>query len=569
MTDWAKLKHLKGSAKALPGWVKRLTDAKPGKVYDAVERLDEALVGDAKWSAAAGPAVAAILDALPRVRVEIGAVLLLLADVIGQDHRKALDPKAKRPPKKVVVAVDAGWDGLHAQASSPDPTARAGFALVAATVRELAHRSLEPLLTLARDDDPFVRMSAVLALGALGGDEALATVRQLIEDEDEGVRGAAALAELSLREEVGIAERHEPLQGWLRFRRPREGTEFLWFATPGGSDVLGPLLAIADRRGAQTELLQLVIDNPGDAIRRVSELVVTLGGFVKDFMPDKRAGYVALLGELNADQRALAERLADSDLVPLGGFGLPAPGAARRRWLGLLPPAPIDHVVAMKRAGKSFEGPIWRVWYELCQLRQLDAADIDGLLRGLTPIDRWQVLIEIGAASYGGWSFDPDLVDQEVERVRGAAGLAERAEALAGELHRRFRSARGTSELLGLSVPQGLDGQSAALLMFPFMEGKRRWPEPWDRLLAISNDKLALRVAAALPTARRAALLPDWLEQIRVYDGKTAWLVTCVMDVLAIDPQPKLCDTVAAWAARDDMPAGSKMLLSDKLAKLG
>jgi len=86
-------------------------------------------------------------------------------------------------------------------AASPDPAIRARAAL--ALGRILAPEGIDPLLSLSKDGDPFVRRTAIFAMGQYGfdvdgaaGREAglLAAIRPALEDPDEQIRAVAVEA---------------------------------------------------------------------------------------------------------------------------------------------------------------------------------------------------------------------------------------------------------------------------------------------------------------------------------------------------------------------------------------
>ena len=238
---------------------------------------------------------------------------------------------------------------------------------------------------------------------------------------------------------------------------------------------------------------------------------------------------IGVAEDLNPDQRAMAERLADTWLLPAGGYRLPAARQTRRRWVGLDEPGPLEQRIDV--GGQTM--PRWQV---------LKTGNVEAL-EGLTALERWQAWIEYSARSYPPytWSMQPDAIEAELERVAGEASLLERAAELADELSQRFRAADQARQLAEV------EPVTAALLLLPVIRAGKPLGSSWLRLVPLRPEPHAREILKALDEPTRQARAYEYLR-----DDPNSW--SAVKNVLSVR------DLVSS----DRLAA----LLKDKLAEL-
>ena len=148
MADWKKLKHAEGPATRVPQQVAALTGEPEGPAIEAAHTLASTLIGKGAWFSASGPAVALLLDTLPKARRKHW-VLMIVADILGADHLRAWLAGSQGPaaPKEVAAAALERGDLLLGLLDSPSANERAAALLVLAMVPALAQE-----ITRAREE---------------------------------------------------------------------------------------------------------------------------------------------------------------------------------------------------------------------------------------------------------------------------------------------------------------------------------------------------------------------------------------------------------------------------------
>jgi hypothetical protein len=330
-----------------------------------------------------------------------------------------------------------------------------------------------------------------------------------------------------------LAASADEIEAWLRWPAPRkvsDATELPWFgglltawysirakAQYGENDFLwGPALGVlelARHRGSAEDLLALALDlgssrPSGELTRNLGELVIELSGLASNAKKNDPHPFVALPSELTAEQLAVAKRLASSALRPAAGFGLPASGLTRRRWLGLDPPGALDRGVTVEIKKTKRTLPFWRAWQDL------ERAGIGGdplpppLANTLHGLDRWEALLGAEERSYGGQnpSFYDSQVEQEVAPLLPEHDLLSRAARLADDLSARVRASAAEGKPIFV-------GSAPEFLLLPFVRAGRPIEPGWDVLVPISDGSVSREILSSIPAERREALV--W-ERVRV-----------------------------------------------------
>jgi len=192
----------------------------------------------------------------------------------------------------------------------------------------------------------------------------------------------------------------------------------------------------------------------------------------------------------------MAKKLAATHLLPAGGHHLPASGACRRRWIGVDPPGPLDHLVEHKGA----KVPRWRAYQEL----PIAPGDFGSLL------EYWQSFIEIGARSYPPYwrTLKPDDLDKQLAALPAGDEILAGVTRLADDLAERYSAAArvGTPILTHTAM--------SAMLLVPWVRAGRPIEPRWDVLVPFGPEPQCREIFAALPPERREALLCEYLATI-------------------------------------------------------
>lgn len=523
--DWKKLSHAQGAAKAVPSQAKKLAGRDAGAAETAFGDLCAALVRRGQWFDASAPTVALLLDALPRAK-EKDLVLVLLAEIAGADHARAwIAPSDDAIPEDVQAAVVSRKQALFDALASKERDARAAALVALATLPALAAEAL-PLVRAraATDPEEIVRASALIALGRLGaGDPESAALidKARAPGSPPLVRGAAALAWLRqdpARRADSVATDIEAWLTWPGQDIEPDAPQLPWFGglragwysmTQRSSAVARGLAELARARGDADAVVALVLrigqeSASGLAARRAGEVILDLGGF-RELRPDRNnVPSVALPEELSPAQRAIAEKLAATMLLPAAGHGLPAAGACRRRWIGQEPAGPLEAPVEIELDGAKRSLPLWRAYADIEARRPFPPPlppQLDGLIAGLP---RWQALVELAARSYGCMEvrvIAPAALARELGAVPHDDAFFALAARLADDLAARFAAGARAG------APLRPDFPLSALLLLPFVRAGRPLDPRWDALVHVGAQPEAREILAALPPERREAIV--------------------------------------------------------------
>jgi hypothetical protein len=541
----------------------------------AAADLYAAYVGDGRWPKGAAHATSALLATLAK-SARTSWVLVTIADIVGADHVRGWLASAKEDAsaKDVRRALDATIDAPWRAATSKDPNDRASALVVLAMLSDVSSADCAKVIAIAeKDSDDVVRASAILALARLGEvhDRARAVVRAALDDPSATVHGAAAIATLRLDPTQSIDALARGIEAWLAQPAPPDWfghfwadagtrrTRMPWFggvrmAMVGWNCQLATppahaLIALARHQKREDAMLRcaLVIARRSTepaVTHCVGRIVLGLGGFARFAERNRATPFVALPGELTKQERALAELLGDTMLLPLGGFGLPAAGATRKRWLGLLPSSGSEKIVKYKTNGRAVSNPVWRAWLDLEATRTFGdpfPPPIDAALEGF---DRWHAFVDNTSRSYGGpWSdAEIDVVESELARTRFDTSKLSLIADVANDLAARFEAA----EREGIVQPPTF--AMSSLLLLPFVRTKQPIAPRWERLVSLEDNDVTREILGAIPPARREALLFSRLPRDDGHDSVIA--VTRLIDVA---PSKRILDALATHLANPDM----------------
>ena len=528
----------------------------------ALHGLRDDVVGDGSWDAQAGPIVEALLAGLKKA-AEPRLVLVLVADVVGADHMRAWLQGPGSCDSKVQSALTQHRGDLVDLLGSDDATVRAAATVPLAM--DASADALKALLEHVGDDDEVVRASALLAVAGFEDEAGHAALSGALDDDSALVAGAAAVARLRQDPSFGFADAADALRGWLAYQPVDEPRALPWFrswrshpwfrglwfvdSTPRA------LVRIARHRGdaaveALTDFAFQLADGLEDGAveTQLAKIALELGGFTP--APGTAPPDIDVVESLTEQQRAMAERLAGSWLLPKGEFQLPAAGATRRRWAGLSPPASLETIVEV-------EGEPMPAFKALSTLGW-PALDL------LEPVDRWQALVEYTAKSYPPKkpSMAPAFVDQELERAAKIEGLQARVAEVADDLAARFAAAERTNNPIPPSFPM------STLLLLPSARMGGTVEERWERLIYVGKEPQARELLTKLPKGQRQRVVASRLKSA---DNALAALKSglAVAD-LATTPEvgALLRDRLAEVESRGGVPPRSLAKLRDGLATL-
>jgi hypothetical protein len=500
--DWSKLTHATGSAAKVPSHAALLTSDDEHRRRQVLGGLRGTLVGEACWYDSAGPAVNLLLSLVDGELLDADRVFGLVADIVGADHTRAwlTAPEEAAEDGEARAAVVVHRATVVGALESPDPARRAGATLLAALLPELdLVAALERMAF--EDDDEVARASALLGLarfdaspvldppasGIAKGAAGLAALRAGIAGDYDAVGDELALW-------LGYAPTGEETIPWFRSLRPQPWFRALW----GPDNTARALVALARQRGDEDALVEHVIalaERSGDPQHALSaaKIALELGGFgVYGERPPPR---VDVFDKLTEPQQAMARRLAQTWLLPAGGFGLPAAGASRRRWAGLEPARALQQSVAIDGATEPAFTAIARTRGPA--LPALDA---------LEPLERYEAWVELCALSYPPTSrhLSPEQLEEKLVELE-APGRVACAERLADELAERFRHAEAQR------APRTPTFAMTALLLLPILRAGRPLDPSWAVLLHLGKQPQIRELFAALSPERREARLYEYL----------------------------------------------------------
>ena len=517
--NWKRLKHADGSASDVPKLVESLLAFERRRGTQPYDDLVELFDGDGEWFSASGPTIQLLLEGFVEAQNNF-LVLPLIAQLIGAgDARAWARPLAESCPAELEGIIIAHQETLWQAVGSPHPQIRSGATLVMALCPSLATEARPRLLkTLAEDESDSVRASAALALGRFAERDEAATqlLTTLLERETSTrVRGAGALARLRLQQDEPWEFATE-LEGWLVWDPSETGVEeeLTWF---GGANIPANLLPpytfpaarpliewlrrLADPVPALERLIERFGNGTAPMVRRhITDVVRQVGGFWKvgGYYPQ---WYVGPFDELSSEQQHIARCLAGTRLFTTAGFGLPAAGELRKRWIGLAPPGPLDQVVTLSVGGSELTGPLWWLWKQALVEDESGTPVPDIIATHLEQAQRWEALVLMAAGSYGTpVAFDEASIADELAGSAGNTMVVASAAEWATALAIQITDSRAQHEYRGVGLAL------SALLLLPLTRNGVAIQPQWDSLIVFGTSALAHELFAALPFERREKL---------------------------------------------------------------
>ncbi|WBP85052.1 HEAT repeat domain-containing protein [Kitasatospora cathayae] len=211
--DWAALRHNHGSARDVPGLLRRCAGPDRQDAAEAVGRLDAAVFHQGGWICSAAPAVLPYLVELAArpespIRLDVLELLTNLCDTAALVAEERVD-RAWGP------AWERALPELLRLLADPDPAIRRAVADALGRCASPGELTLPALLTCwDAEQDPGTRLDLVLALGHAAGQqptghrgaETLALLHGLLDDPEPQLRLAAVHALAPT--DPGLAPRH-------------------------------------------------------------------------------------------------------------------------------------------------------------------------------------------------------------------------------------------------------------------------------------------------------------------------------------------------------------------------
>lgn len=539
---WKSLKHAHGPATRVPKQIEQLVNpGGPSQGEDPYWVLWDTLVGKGVWFDASAPAVGLLLDSVAKAQ-DPAPLFSMAASILGGDQvRGWLAPCSVPTEEHERAAQDAAIQRkgvLLGGLAASSGVVRGAAAMALAMVPGLAAESVPALAKAAAEDaDEIGRAGALLALGRLGvGDPAAAKAIDAARDPGAPplARGAAGMAWLRQDAKRPFEAAREELLRWLGYVPP-EGVDLPLFKEPFRYQTLAfpdglsrALTGLGRSRGGPgaealaSTAVALSVNESGPAEAQLAKVMLDLGNF-----PTDPQSPVALPEELTGEQASIAKKLAETRLLPAGGYRLPASGGVRRRLMGIDPPGPLDRRVE-SAGGPAL--PLWRVW----QKRPPEPGDF------ASPLDRWEALVEYGFEGYPPFSRGPrlDLVEAELAGLPLGEELFARAKRLGDDLAARYAAAART----GMVIP--LFPNMSLLFLGPLIRAGRAIPDDWHVLVYLGVEPLSRELFQALSPAGRERALVAYLSGAQ---PSTRWgQGTVALALLDLAPSPKVVDALRA-----------------------
>lgn len=506
--SWKALEHHAGAAVKVPALVDMLSSA--GDSWKYCAELESAFVQEGQSCTAAGPTIGLLLDHLAEA-ANPEWILRVVANIAGSDQLWAWLRDPSGVDEHVGAILFERRADLFSALKRDTPAVRSAAAFVlgvapSALVPEAVEHLKERLST---DSSEHVLASCLLALARLSSDDTRATVPRLAAHQSALVRGAAAVAVLRADPKLDLVALLPGLADWLGSNQAPSiaPPEFWWWsrsprfsylegffhARLQNAAMLVEMSKYAQRIGAWTDAMLDLPKHaePGWSYRGATDFLAIAYGFA-----EKDKSTVSKPDQLSDAQQALAHRLADSPLFVTAGYGLPASGPVRRRWLGLDPPGLMERLV-------EFEGrsePLYWVWRS-----QTIGSPPLPQVENLPGFDRWRVYVSDMTGEYveGFRSPDPKAIHASVTAAAADPAIKNAGPAILNEFAARvseWRRQHGE----GKYTPE-----TAALILLPFLKAGFTWDSAWEPLLPPNGD-LSLLVqdfVPALPTEQREAWL--------------------------------------------------------------
>ncbi len=550
--DWKRLRTVRGVGTRVPSQIKALS-GNPEERQLAFGALVDSLAVDGTVSDAAPPAIPLLCNALANGKDGGYLAAWLIGEAVTAGHmRLLLDPQAPvaGPVAAARDAASSCKDALLSVLAGGDAPARAGSAFALAWIPALADdvRTAVRRQLRVETSDP-VKASLLLCLGVLAQpgndstDDKRIVIEELARALSPAVSGPAVLSLMLLGAGV-VKDAGRSLTTFLA--DPPDPQTMPW--ARGDPDRL--VVAIARRLALEIPVARAVAAEldptaPVPAWQRPTSVLLDLGGF-KDHW---QIGDVALREDLSADQRFLAEALARKDglqgwpaRLPFG-WGLPASGRVRRRWLGVTPPGPMEKLIPFEADGARHSWPVWKVWkasYENGQPQEV----LPGVVAThLSPDEALEALAEVGMSAYG-LAF-PRRGDPPAEAI---AQVADRAGPESVDWARRL-----ADEILTLIAEQavaelggalGASTETMVAICLALIRGGARIELKWNGLVPWQPTAVARTILEALPSEQREECV--W-QRLRIFEApSSAGGVAAVLPLLDLVPSRRVASVLVA-----------------------
>jgi len=507
--SWKSLEHHAGAAVKVPEWVESLTVS--GDRWKYCAELEGAFVQEGQSCSATAPTIGLLFDGLHSVEAKQPEWLLrVVANIAGNDQLSAWLRRPDAIVKDVGLALferrgelfDAlKHDSVAVRSAAAYVLAVAPASLMAEAIQHLNER-------LSADSSEYVLASCLLALARLAPKEIDEVLARFSTHESGLVRGATAVARLRVNSQLDLEPLLPGLSDWLGANTTPATAppEFWWWSrSPRFSQMQGFFHAVLQNAVLLVEMAKhsdrveawtaAILELPkytqaGWAYRGATDFLAVASGLVM-----RKKNEAAKPSELPASQLELARRLAESPLFATAGYGLPASGPVRRRWLGLEPP----HLMETLAEFDGRQEPLYWIWD-----KRTDNSPVIQI-ESLVGVARWQFYVSEMTGEYSEDWYGPNGTVAETIIADAAADSAIKkiGPAVLNELMGRLVECQRQQ----LNVKY--TGNSAAVFLLPLLRAGCAWDNGWEPLLAVDGEPGSLmhELVAALPVQQREAWL--------------------------------------------------------------
>jgi hypothetical protein len=415
VTNWRELRHAVGPATRVPEQTKALASADLPVRDQATKALAETLVRDGETF----PAAAAALELLePLVAAHAAGghrAAWVLGEVFAAGHLTRLSgqpPKASPERDAVSARASLARSALLSALGSEDAAWRSGAAFALSFVPGVDAESLAG--AARRESEPMARVSLLLALGVLSREDEAA--RRVLSESfvGSGDASGAALARAIGGEEVGDRALADAIMAFCLAPPAQELVP--WGGLGGATRFVEAIVASAAHRKQMAPALAEALVSPPRARKdprrpQLAKLVLAWAG-IRETYP---ARHVARVESLASDLRRIAVAFATDDSLGVAETGLAGNARALRRWLGEIPPGPLESL------GPNGE-PRWVVARALIGAGKPFADALAALMDGLTGRARLDTLTELLRGAYRmTWDaqgrISPEMLAEEAARM--------------------------------------------------------------------------------------------------------------------------------------------------------
>ncbi len=384
---WSKLKTSGIRATALPDELRDVLLADEGRREGCLQDFEDWLVGEepGKFFSASVEAVPLFIGMAADPQVVEGANLLRLAgEILTASHTrldrgldlsnaKLRSQYGKGTAQKIYQAAMDRVGDVLALAASDNPQLRGTAAFVLAFLYDARAQIAAALaVAIARETDDLVRGSQAMALGLLAGygeQTALDSLRSLHAPERPPAVRATALLGLSVAGAIPTELAPDAISALFGFSRIEPHRyPYLDLRFPWGD---GWVASIAAQRlkSASPELREPIARGLAEFLATQNETSADLFLLFASLLSLEGRVIMIRVAELTPLQHELLTKTANVDVKPAGRARyklVPYAASVRKRWLGLLPPSPLEKHLRLELGDASEElrnlpkeGPLW------------------------------------------------------------------------------------------------------------------------------------------------------------------------------------------------------------------